>query len=140
MNDIEVAKGIFNSHDYTCVLVRGDISYTSTLKGVSAIVGFITSGIDLNGFSVADKIVGKAAALLFALAGIRQIYATTMSVGAVGVLQKYGIRYEYGTLVDSIRNRDGTGPCPIERSVMHIDDRHEALAAIVATIEGLRRQ
>jgi hypothetical protein len=140
MKDIEVAKEIFNSRDYSCVLVRRDISYTSTLKGVSPMIGFLTSGVDLNGFSVADKIVGKAAALLFALAGIRHVYATTMSVSAVGVLQKHGIRYEYEILVDAIRNRDGTGPCPIEGSVMHIEDCHAALAAIVAIVEGLKRQ
>lgn len=130
MRDIERAKALLQTEDCSCVLVKGDIIYTSRKAGIAPLVEFLFSGAGLNGFSAADKIVGKAAALLFALAGAREIYAPVMSGSALPVLRQNGIAFSCDTLTPSIENRAGTGPCPMEKAVAEIDDPAQAFTAI----------
>ena len=46
---------------------------------------------------------------------------------------------EYGNLSEAIRNRDNTGYCPMETAVLDIDVPAEAVTAIRAKLEELRR-
>ena len=52
--------------------------------------------------TVRDKIVGRAAALLLIRLGIRDVRAGIMSKLGREALEKYGVKYEYDTLVDRI--------------------------------------
>ena len=89
-------------------------------------MGFIESGLDLHGYSVADVVVGKAAALLFVKCGIKEVFAKTLSEYAKRVFELYGVNYEYGILTERIINREGTDTCPMEKAVMNTDDPEEA--------------
>lgn len=68
----------------------------------------------LHGASVADKVVGKAAATLMVKGKIRELYTDTISTPALKLLQKAQIPVEYVQVVPYIRNRDNTGWCPLE--------------------------
>ena len=80
----------------------------------------------LRGADVADKVIGKAAALLFAYGGVRSVWAARMSEAARDFLQAAGIIIDYDELVPAILNRDGTGLCPMEQKVIGIDEPEEA--------------
>ncbi len=138
MNDIETCKKLLASGGYTCALVRGKTVYTSDKTGIAPLVGFIDGGIDLRGFSVADKIVGKAAALLYAYMGVSFVYGEVTSATAPEVLARHGIACGYGTLADAIIDRRGDGICPMERAVADIDDPLAAVAAVKAALEKSR--
>jgi hypothetical protein len=138
MTDIEYAKKRLNSGSYSCVLVKNDIIYTSTLSGISPLVTFLDAGTDLKGFSAADKIIGKAAALLFVLAGVREVYGQTMSERAAAVLKRYGIVFSYGSLIPEIINRQGTGMCPMEKTVLDTEEPSVALTALKQTMARLK--
>ncbi len=127
---LENAKKQLFEQSYTCVCCKDTQTYTSLERGIKPLVAWYAHGIDLQGFSVADKVVGKGAAFLYALLNVREIYAHVLSVSALEVLTRYGIQAEYGTLVDHIQNRAGDGICPFENAVLHIQDRHEAYIAI----------
>lgn len=135
---MERAKALFRDGGYTCVLCRGDVTHTSGSKGVSPMVGFLTAGTDLNGFSAADKIVGKAAAMLFSLAGVKEVYAPVLSEQAAEVFARHNIKYFCDTLTPSIINRAGTGPCPMEQAVRDIDDPYTALEVVKKTLAALK--
>ncbi|WP_195983392.1 DUF1893 domain-containing protein [Clostridium sp. D33t1_170424_F3] len=137
MNDWENAIRRLEESAYTCVLCKGETVYTSEKRGVAPLVGWITSGVDLRGFSAADKIVGKAAALLFALAGVKRVYAPVMTETALAVFARHGIEAHCQTITKQIINRAGTGPCPMERTVSSINDPEKALKAIQQTMEQL---
>lgn len=137
MNDWENAIRLLEENTHTCVLCKGDALYTSEKRGVAPLVGWITSGVDLRDFSAADKIVGKAAALLFALAGVKQVFAPIMTETALAIFTCHGIEANSQTIIKQIMNRAGTGPCPMERTVSSIDDPEEALKAIRQTMERL---
>jgi len=92
---------------------------------------WLIEGNALAGFSAADKIVGKAAALLFVHAGIANVYGEVMSEAGLAVLKRHNIPCTYGTLTPYIINRRGDGICPMEETVLQIDDPKQALAALL---------
>lgn len=138
MNNLEQAKETFEIGGYSCVLYKDGVAYTSIKRGVAPLVEWLTNDTNISGFSAADKIVGKAAALLFILGGVKEVYAPVMSKAGFDTLSRHGIPAEYETLVQIVVNRSGTGQCPMEQAVSTIDDPAEALKAIQNTIAALR--
>ena len=128
--DLNKARDLLDSGDYTCVLCHGDTVHTATERGVKPLLTWLEGGLDAAGFSAADRVVGRATAFLYCLLGVRAVYARVMSRPAIQVLEDHGIHAEAGALTDGIINRRGTGPCPFEAAVLHISDPQEALAAI----------
>lgn len=130
MLDLTKACSLLDTGDYTCVVCRGDTVYTATERGVKPLLNWVTAGLDLSGFSAADRVVGRGAAFLYCLLGVKIVYAQVMSRPAAQVLEQHGITVQAGTLVEGIINRKGTGPCPFEAAVMDIDNASQALTAI----------
>lgn len=135
--DLEKAKAIFAKGDYTCVLCKGETVYTATEHGVKPLLAHINSGVDLKDFCAADRIVGKAAALLYALLGVSTVYAPVMSEAGIDTLRKNGITSLYDTAVKEIRNRTDTGLCPMEEAVQDITNPNEGLSAIKEKISRM---
>lgn len=100
-------------------------------------MGFIASGANLAGYSVADIVVGKAAALLFVKCGIKNVFAKTLSENGKKILERYGIDFEYETLAEKIINRSGTDICPMEKAVANTDDPEEAYAQIAQALKKI---
>lgn len=130
MDDLLIAKKIFKEGNYTAVLCKDDNTYTSVYRGVKPLVIWLESKTDFCGFAAADKVVGKATAFLYLLLGVRAIYAQIISKPALQVLLEEGIFVEYGTLVENIINRQGSGICPFEEAVLPIVDQQKAYRAI----------
>lgn len=139
MSDLENAKNLLKNEGYTCVLCKGAQLYASRSTGISPMLDFLEENTDLNGFSAADKIVGKAAAMLFALAGVTELYAEVLSRNAVSVLETYGIRYSYGILTERIINRRGDGICPMEETVAETTNLQEAFYALLQKRKQLKK-
>ena len=135
MTDLE--RAIAHLPGHTLVLCRGEDTLISEQRGVAPMVDFWQEGRDLRGYSAADRIVGRAAAMLFIRAGIGALYAETLSEGGLALLQAYHIPVQYGTLTSAIRNRDNTGPCPMEQAVADLDDPDRAYAALEARVREL---
>lgn len=124
------ARYLLETGNYTCVLCRGDSVLTDTRRGIRPLLELLEMSDSWKGYSAADKVIGKAAAYMYHLLGVDAVYAQVISQPAADVLRRYGISLEYGSLVHAIRNRDGTGYCPMETAVLDIDDPTQALAAI----------
>lgn len=139
MTDIERAKQILISKGCTCVVCKGNNIHISQKRGVAPLMELLDGGADIRGYSAADKAVGKAAAMLFVLLGISEIYAVVMSRGAKAVFDEHGIKYSCGEEVECIVNRQKDGMCPMERAVRDIDDPAEVPKKIKETIEKLRK-
>lgn len=138
MSDIEAAKELLKS--FNCAAVLGGERYTSVLSGIRPAVELAEGAFSGSGFSVADKIVGKAAAMLFFLAGADCVYGGVMSRGAASFLAEKGVRYEFGVLADEIVNRAGDGICPMENAVKDISEPRDALRAVIETLGRLKKK
>ena len=80
--------------------------------------------------------VGKAAALLYAYMGVSALYAGVASEPAADVLRRFGVDAEIGQVVPRIRNRAGTGFCPMETAVQGTDDPAVARAVLEEKVFG----
>ncbi|RKI39466.1 DUF1893 domain-containing protein [bacterium D16-51] len=110
--DLERAKEVFYSGDYTCVLCKGVATLTSAERGVKPLLNWLDDENGAEGFSAVDKVVGRAAAFLYVLLKVKEVYANVMGEGAADVLAKYGIRSSYGVLAKEIINRKGSWYLP----------------------------
>ena len=117
------------------------VFYTSNDIGVKPILSKINE--DMNFYKnadIEDTIVGKAAACLYVLAKIKFVYAHTLSESAKIYLEKNNVSFKYDKLVKEIRNRTNTDMCPLEKSVIHIEDPVAAKIALENTIKELKKK
>lgn len=136
MTDLELAKKTLVGHTL-CLSMDGEL-ITSDKKGIAPMMDLIEGGADLSGYSAADLVVGKAAAMLFARCGIKEVFARTISKPALDALAQYKIPCEYETLVPNIINRAGDDICPMEKTVLHTTDLDEAYALLKDKLTELR--
>jgi len=117
-------------NNHTCVIrTAGGELLTSDEHGIHPPLYWLREDPDiLRGAEVADKVIGKAAALLFAHGGVRSVWASRISEAARDFLRTAGIAFDYDKLVPIILNRDGTGLCPMEQRAMGLDDPAQAFA------------
>ena len=138
MNNIIKAKALLVGEN-TLALVKDNVSYTSTKNGLAPMLEFIEKGYDLTDFAVADRVVGKAAAMLFCYAKINLVYAAIISSKALDYLNHNNVYVTYDRLVDNIYNRTKTGLCPMEQTVQDIDDCKIALEMLKAKALELKK-
>lgn len=116
---------------FTCRIVRGDqVVFESEKSGISPLIAVIDGGVDARGCTAYDKIVGKAAALLYVLMGVEAVHAGVLGAAAKSVLENSGIAVTCDTLTERIINRKGDGLCPMELTVQNIDEPKDAFDAI----------
>lgn len=139
-NDMITAHNMLYSGEYTCVLCRDDKIYTSKERGVKPLVEFIESGIDFKEFSAADKVVGKAAAFLYVILGVDTVYADVMSEAAIHTLARHGIQPICNKSTTFINNRNGIGLCPMEETVLEIENSENAIVAIRNKLKMLQEK
>lgn len=125
MTDPEQAKLNLNGH--TLSLCKGEKRITSDKRGISPMVDLLCGNVSLSGWSAADLVVGKAAALLFVYAKVKEVYGKVLSEEAEKVLKKHNIPYTYETLAPHIINRSGNDICPMEKLVGDVEDPAVAL-------------
>lgn len=135
--DLILALNILNEGSYTCVLRRGDITLTDDRRGIRPLMELLESGQDFRHFCAADRVVGKAAAFLYCLLGIRAIYARVISIPALEVLMRHGVDVYFDEQVSAIRNRAGDGFCPMETAVWDLSDPADAPDAIRHAMKNL---
>lgn len=93
---------------------------------------------ELHGAQLADKVVGKGAAALMAVAKAKEVYAEVISQPALDMLVAAGIKTTYGLLVAHIINRAATGMCPLEKRCMACRTAEECIPEIAAFIKEMK--
>ena len=62
--DLIEAKKRLIEGGYTCVVMKNEQIYTSTERGVKPLLAWLDDEVDLQGYSAADKVIGKGADLI----------------------------------------------------------------------------
>lgn len=121
------------------IVLQNDVAvFESTSSGIRAALQLHDTQPELlQGAVVVDRIIGRAAAMVFADGGAAAIYGDVMSFGARDDLEDAGIVWNAGELVQRIINRQGTGMCPMEQTVLNIADPQEGLPALRQTVQRL---
>ena len=125
--DQQCAREELDNQHATCVLCQHGHIRLSHQTGIRPLVEWLAEDPDsLRGAAAADKIIGKAAALLLVYGGVACVHAGVLSEGGQAVLLAHGVSFTYDQLTPWIRNRQGTGMCPMEQRVQAIDDPAQA--------------
>ena len=127
--DLNLAKKTLFEEKLSLVVAKnGKLLFRSKSHGVSDLLAMIEDLGQLSeGASLADSIVGRAAALLCAYSKIVAVYGANMSEGAMSVLKANGIKCEHGTIVPRILNREKNDICPLDKAILGTDDPSIAL-------------
>ncbi len=120
--DLEIAKSLLERKDLSLVVIRdGEVVKESKGKGILPLFELVEQEISLKGAVLADKIIGRAAAFLILNSKLKAIYARVISKGGLKLLEdKIDCYYRYET--DNILGNDGKGMCPVETSLLDIDE------------------
>jgi len=127
--DLEIAKCSLRERGYNLVIAReGRIVFATRQSGVSGFLMAIDrlGKDDLVGSSVADRVVGRAAAMLCLYCAVEAVHAVILSEGGKELLEKNGVQFQFESLVPNILNRQKTGTCPFEQMVSSISNVEEA--------------
>lgn len=114
--------------------------YTSQKRGVAPIIEKIDENPDFfKGASVADRVIGKAAAMLLEKYGVSEIFAQVTSEYAVAYLSDKRTILTYDKRVDHIINRAGTDMCPMEKTVLNVDNADDGEILIRNKIKSMMK-
>ncbi len=131
MDFLAQAKRSLTESNATFVMIRSGKTEVSERRGVAPILELLREDPDsLEGGYVADKVIGKAAALLLMYGRIRALYTKVISSHALNVLKDSGIEVIYDKLVPFVINRDGTDMCPMEKLVLQIESPEDAFEVL----------
>ena len=112
---------ILHAEGCSCVIRNGAEIRTFRQRGVADLYDlYLNEPAFLKGADIADKVVGKGAAALMRLGGIRRVYADVLSEPAATLLKEGGIPTSCGRQVPHIVNRRGDGFCPLETACMDV--------------------
>lgn len=92
----------------------------------------------LDGATIADKVIGKAAAAMVVVGGVKELYAEVMSKKAMPFLEEAGIAYTYGTLVDTIKEEGDR--CQLEKITAPATTPEETVALLRTHFEEKKRE
>ncbi|MGF7011006.1 putative membrane protein [Lachnospiraceae bacterium PF1-22] len=127
--------------DCSLVLIKNEqIIHEASGPGVKPLLDLMAEPTGrelLEGAYAVDKIIGKAAAMIMIAGGVKNVYGLTMSRMGEEYLANRHMNYRNDRIVDVISNRTGSGICPIEKSVLSVDDPQEGYRIILTARNNL---
>jgi hypothetical protein len=140
MQDLEIAKKLLAQNQLTLVIVKnGRVLFETDSRRISGFMVAIDKfGKELKDASVADRVAGKALALLCVYAGVRGVYTEVLSQKAKAVFEENKVFVEWKEIVDNVLNDDKTGLCPFEKVAEDISDPNDAYGAFKALQEKMK--
>ncbi len=124
-----------HSEQCSCVVYNNGETKLFHRKGVIDLHELLkTDPIFLNGALVADKVIGRAAAAILIVAGVKELYTDVISQGGLKLLESSNIKISYTEVIEYVLNRTGDDLCPLERASIDADTAED----IIAILDGWR--
>lgn len=139
MHDLKLAKKwLVEKSSALCVVKDGSVIFESFSSGISGFLEAVKElGDEFEDASIADRVAGRAVALLCVYVGAKAIYAITLSKGGKSVFEEYDIYHEWDKLIDNVMDVDGVDVCPFEALASDISDPDEAYVKLEALHRSL---
>jgi hypothetical protein len=140
--DLNLAKQRLNQKNLSLVVAKGGaVLFETEVHGISGLLKAIKElQSNMLDSSIADRIVGRAAALLFVYSGVVAVFAVTASDGGIEVLREHNIFHEFERKVPQILDSRRVDVCPFEKLVAKFSDpkmAYEALRVRCASKQAL---
>ena len=130
---------LVNSENNLMVFREDELIFSSSGRGIAPLIEAIDAigRENLREVTTADRVVGKAAALLNLYMGVVEVHAGVISSGAKKLLSEHGVGFEFLEDTDVVKAKDGVVFCPFEKLVWDVSDPEEAHALIRAKLAEL---
>ncbi len=124
MTDLDLAKTELYEEKLTlCIVKDCRVLFQTKSHRISGFLEAIEKlGAELEGASLADRVAGKAIALLCVYAKIKEVYAAVLSRKAQAVFKQHKIVSHWNDLVENVLDQNKTGTCPFEKAAAEIND------------------
>lgn len=114
-----LAKYILYNENLNFVLVSQKGTIKSSARGIKPIYdNYLENKEYFFDSSVADRVIGKAAAILLVSSGVKEIYTDLISQSALDYFEERKIKVSYAEKTDTILNREKNDLCPMEKLSM----------------------
>ncbi|MGD0979058.1 MAG: DUF1893 domain-containing protein [Candidatus Bathyarchaeia archaeon] len=142
MGDLRIAKKRLGKEGLTLSIVKdGQVLFETASHGISGLLSAIQDLDErLNGASAADKIVGKAIALLCLYAKIEGVYGSVMTREAKKLFEENKVHAEWEELIRNILDNCRSATCPFDRLAAGITDPEEAYKKLKALQDSLKQR
>ena len=133
MNNLDIAIKELKDNVNTIVFSsNGKVVYTSFERGAKPLLDFIRTKNTYGEkkLYIADKVIGKATALLAVYLRAKELYAGVITEEAVRILLDNKVKVCYDKKVEFIQNRDKTGLCPLEKLSKDTENPIEMLSRL----------
>ncbi len=135
------AKERLVTENHTLVVCQGDVVRCFDGRGVADLHALLHDGSELlRGASVADKVVGRAAAALMIAGGVRALHTGVVSRLALDLFARSSVEVYYDVVVEHVINRAQTDWCPLERRCANARTVEECLERIDRFMEEQRKR
>lgn len=138
-NDLERAKEMMIFDGYTCVITLDGVAFKSKERGLQPLLDWMYSGNKYTGWRLCDKVVGRAAAFLHIILGVREIYADVISAPAKKLLEEHNVTVNATDIVPEILNETMDATHPLETAVEGITDANDSIMAIELAIKRMNK-
>jgi hypothetical protein len=132
--DLHLAKMTLNQKNLSLVIAKnGKLLFETESHGIGDLLKAIQQlRRKMNCSSVADRIVGRAAALLFAYSGVHAVFAIIISESGTEILKSNHIFYEFERWVPCVLDPKRIDVCPFEKLVAEFSNPKEAYGELKA--------
>jgi len=140
MQDIEIAKKQLYDEELTLAIIKkGHVLFQTDSHRISGFIRAIdTLGPQLRGASVADRVAGKALALLCVYAGIRGVYAEVLSKKAQALFEENNVACQWKHLVNNVLDLNKMGVCPFEKAAVDISDSKDSYRIFKVLLDKMK--
>lgn len=133
-------KQIQNNAGYSLCAGKDHFLYVSHERGIAPIMTQLAKDpYYFQDCMIVDAVIGKAAAMMLVRSHAASIYGKVMSKMAKDYLDEHKMSYTLDTLCPYVVNRTMDGMCPMEQTVLDIDDPEEAYRQLNKKIRELNR-
>jgi len=112
------------------VFNNGELT-THANRGIQDLLQLISEQPErLNGAVAADKIIGKSAAAIMIVGGVKQVHTNLICTPARELFEENGVQVFATEEVPMIMNRDRSGMCPMDTQIADIESVEECVIAL----------
>ena len=126
---------MLNEQGLSLLVYNHDSLTTHSNRGIRDLLELITEQPErLNGAVAADKIIGKSAAAIMIVGGVKQVHTNLICTPARELFEANGVRVFATEEVPMILNRDRSGMCPMDTQINGIESVEECVDILQASL------
>ena len=122
---------MLNRQGLSLLVYNHDSLTTHSNRGIQDLLLLISEQPErLNGAVAADKIIGKSAAAIMIVGGVKQVHTNLICTPARELFEANGVRVFATEEVPMIYNRDRSGMCPMDTQINGVESVEECVAIL----------